>query len=114
MTKWFQDFLYSDRHSDPEFVDCLTYPQEINPKLDGGLCMLHGISSLIEYLHIEDGLFNDISLEAQLSWKKSDVPKIRNCLFRRLSKRMEYGDWTVKMQNSNIRNKRFKRRWSST
>ncbi|KMZ67982.1 hypothetical protein ZOSMA_24G00020 [Zostera marina] len=114
MTKWFQDFLFIDRHSDPEFVDCLTYPQEINLKLDGGLYMLHGISSLIEYLHIEDGLFNDISLDAQMSWKKSDVPKIRNCLFRRLSERMEYSDWTVKMQNSNIRNRRFKRSWNST
>ncbi|KMZ57617.1 hypothetical protein ZOSMA_84G00550 [Zostera marina] len=96
------------RHSDPQFVDCLTFPQEINPKLDGGLYMFHGISSLIDYLHIEDGLFNDISLDEQMSWKKSDVPKLRNCLFRRLVERMEYSDWTVKMKNSNIRKRRFK------
>ncbi|KMZ68661.1 hypothetical protein ZOSMA_231G00040 [Zostera marina] len=110
MTKWFQEFLFIDRHSEPEFIDCMTYPQEINSKLDGGLYMLQGISCLIDYLHIEDGVFNNISLEAQMLWKKTDVPKIRNCMFRRLSERMEYGDWTAKMENSNRGNKRFKRR----
>ncbi|KMZ62954.1 hypothetical protein ZOSMA_431G00110 [Zostera marina] len=108
MTKWFEEFLFIGRHSDPEFVDCLTFPQEINPKLDGGLYMFHGISSLIDYLHIEDGLFNDISLDEQMLWKKSNVPKLRNCLFRRLAERMEYSDWTVKMKNSNVRKRRFK------
>ncbi|KMZ61700.1 hypothetical protein ZOSMA_507G00010 [Zostera marina] len=112
MTKWFREFLFTDRHSVPKFIDCMIYPQEINPKLDGGLYMLHGISSLIDYLHIEDGVFNNISLEAHMSWKKSEVPKIRNGLFRRLSERMEYGDWTVKMENSNGRNKRFNRKWN--
>ncbi|KMZ69057.1 hypothetical protein ZOSMA_222G00020 [Zostera marina] len=110
MTKWFQEFLFTDRHSEPEFINSMTYPQEINSKLDGGLYMLHGISCLIDYLHIEDGVFNNISLEDHMKWRKSDVPKIRNCLFRRLSERMEYGDWNEKMENSNARNRRFKRR----
>ncbi|KMZ64917.1 hypothetical protein ZOSMA_344G00070 [Zostera marina] len=110
MTNWFQEFLFTDRNSEPEFINSLPYPQEINPKLDGGLYMLHGISCLIDYLHIEDGVFNNISLEDHMQWWKSDVPKIRNCLFRRLSERMEYGDWNEKMQNSNAGRKRFKRR----
>ncbi|KMZ74739.1 hypothetical protein ZOSMA_122G00060 [Zostera marina] len=110
MTNWFQEFLFTDRDSEPEFINSLPYPQEINPKLDGGLYMLHRISCLIDYLHIEDGVFNNISLEDHMQWWKSDVPKIRNCLFRRLSERMEYGDWNEKMENSNAGRKRFKRR----
>lgn len=93
MTKWFRQNLHSDFHNDPDLIGCRTFPQEINAKMDGGLYMLHGITCLIKYLHMEDGMLNHFSLNSVTKWKKIDVPKIRNCLFRRLTERMEFCPW---------------------
>ncbi|KMZ75392.1 hypothetical protein ZOSMA_115G00270 [Zostera marina] len=38
-------YLWSDVHEDdPIFIQCISYPQKTNSKLDGGLYMLHGIT----------------------------------------------------------------------
>ncbi|KMZ67882.1 hypothetical protein ZOSMA_253G00020 [Zostera marina] len=98
MTRWFRQKLVTYLPNDPEFIESLKFPQETNAKMDGGLYMIKGITDIIEYLHIEDGLLNNYSLETALQWMKNDVQKFRNYLFRRLTERMQFRLWHLKMQ----------------
>ncbi|KMZ57662.1 hypothetical protein ZOSMA_83G00380 [Zostera marina] len=98
MTRWFRQKLVTYLPNDPEFIESLKFPQETNAKMDGGLYMIKGITDIIEYLHIEDGILNNYSLETALQWTKNDVQKFRNYLFRRLTERMQFCPWHLKMQ----------------
>lgn len=95
----FKQNLLSVYHDESILNQCQTFPQESNPMLDGGLYMLHGISCFIDYMHIEDSIFNDCSLKSKMTWKKSDVPKIRNVMFRKIAERVEFTPWHTKLAN---------------
>ncbi|KMZ66694.1 hypothetical protein ZOSMA_28G00520 [Zostera marina] len=97
MTRWLKTYLHTDLHVVPELIEWLPYPQEIHAKLDGSLYMLHGISCLIDYLHIEDGEFDPRNMSEVMDWKRSDMPKIRNSLFRRLTGRLKFSPWPLKL-----------------
>ncbi|KMZ62936.1 hypothetical protein ZOSMA_434G00020 [Zostera marina] len=99
MTMWFRQNFVTVFHDEPTLVQFKNYPQETNSKMDGGLYIFHGISSFVDYMHIEDGIFNNSSLDSMMTWKKSEVPRIRNNMFRRLAERLEFTPWHTKLAN---------------
>ncbi|KMZ74383.1 hypothetical protein ZOSMA_12G00690 [Zostera marina] len=99
MTMWFRLNFVTVFHDEPTLVQYKKYPQQTNSKMDGGLYMFHGISSFVDYMHIEDGIFNNFSLDSKMTWNKSEVPRIRNSMFRRIAERLEFTPWHTKLAN---------------